>query len=134
MYTVLGSRLKEAKRQKEERERERERAKEAVVEDWEEEVRKEEEAEEVGRGSSDEVRAGGIDAQPPPSEELRDGEADGTEKTEQEVRGEDAADPAAGEGDGGHEPEAVAAVAASLEDQVVSGEEAAAEDFRTHVS
>ena len=104
-----------------------------MVEDWEEEVRKEEEAEEVGKGSSDEVRASGIDAQPP-SEELRKEEADGTEKTEQEVRGEDAANTAVGEGDGGHEPEVVAAVAASLEDQIVGGEEAAAGGSPTHVS
>ena len=44
VYTVLGSKLKEAKRKREE-----EKAKEAVVDDWEEEVRKEQEGEEIGK-------------------------------------------------------------------------------------
>ncbi|KAL9123071.1 MAG: hypothetical protein Q9187_000373 [Circinaria calcarea] len=43
-FTVLGSKLKDAKRKKEEREKEKERE-EDVVEDWEEEVRREEERE-----------------------------------------------------------------------------------------
>lgn len=46
VYTVLGSRLREAKKKKEEEQK----AKEAVVEDWEEEARKDEEREDK-RGS-----------------------------------------------------------------------------------
>ncbi|KAI4179660.1 MAG: hypothetical protein L6R41_007698 [Letrouitia leprolyta] len=42
-YTVLGSRLKDAKRKKEEAERVRKEAELGLVDDWEEEVRKEEE-------------------------------------------------------------------------------------------
>ena len=45
LYTVLGSKLKEAKRKREEEQK----AKEAVVDDWEEEVRKEQEGEEIGK-------------------------------------------------------------------------------------
>ncbi|KAL8818930.1 MAG: hypothetical protein Q9223_002547 [Gallowayella weberi] len=49
VYTVLGSRLKEAKKKKEETEKAK--AEEAVVDDWEEEVRREEEAK--GEGATD---------------------------------------------------------------------------------
>lgn len=45
VYTVLGSKLREAKKKKEEEQK----AKEAVVEDWEEEVRKDEEREDKRR-------------------------------------------------------------------------------------
>ncbi|KAI9874470.1 MAG: hypothetical protein M1830_009719 [Pleopsidium flavum] len=50
VYTVLGSKMAEAKRKKEEKERER---RESVVDDWEEEVRKEEEAERVASGGEE---------------------------------------------------------------------------------
>lgn len=47
VYTVLGSRLKEAKKKKEEMEKAK--AEEPVIDDWEEEVRREEEEKEEGK-------------------------------------------------------------------------------------
>lgn len=64
VYTVLGSRMAEAKKKREQEERERER--DSVVEDWEEEVRREEEAERgIGgdKGAGVEVKDDGTDGQ-----------------------------------------------------------------------
>ncbi|MCJ1364274.1 FKBP12-associated protein [Acarospora aff. strigata] len=51
VYTVLGSKMAEAKRKKEKEEKERMEM--VVVDDWEEEVRKEEEAEKVASGGEE---------------------------------------------------------------------------------
>lgn len=65
VFTVLGSKLREAKRRKEEEERERKaREREAVVDDWEEEAGREEE----GRGAQ-----GGK-----PASEIGDGDVQNT--------------------------------------------------------
>lgn len=53
VYTVLGSRLKDAKKKKDEIQKAK--VEEAVVEDWEEEMRKEEAAEEKGNGIIEQI-------------------------------------------------------------------------------
>ncbi len=59
VYTVLGSKMAEAKKKKKEKEREREEV--LVVDDWEEEVRKEEEAERVASGGEENTGMDGKD-------------------------------------------------------------------------
>lgn len=62
VYTVLGSRLRDAKRAREENERkmEMERAREVVVEDWEEEARREEVADEEAKGKGSGIGDEGV--------------------------------------------------------------------------
>lgn len=60
VYTVLGSRLRDAKKVREEREREMERAREVVVEDWEVEAGREELADGEARGKRSGNGEGGV--------------------------------------------------------------------------
>lgn len=76
VYTVLGSRLREAKKKRDEEQK----AKEPVVEDWEEEVRKEEEAQDLRTKDTDARQDGAADqvtldgASPPPGQSFADGD------------------------------------------------------------
>lgn len=82
VYTVLGSRLRDAKRAREERER----AKEAVVEDWEEEAGREEERGGGDEASRDEAElVSGLEG----GSEMQ---VDGAEKGKEETDGEDVAE------------------------------------------